>query len=141
MNNNSLEIKGKNNLNAPVTIDSMNMGVYMKKVEDGNDKEVANVVTQEWYGVNGEDAYIPNQLVFRAYDMNITFCAKDSSSKKAEEIKDAYVNAVNALKERISMENTYNRIKHGSFYIKNVQNEDVGENFIIFKVTFRITEP
>lgn len=108
------------------------------------EKDVANVSTQEWYGENGEEVFIPKSgVVFKPYDWKVKMGIKWTD---ADSVKSKFDALCNGLCGKV-MTLTYNYAKVAvrGAWVKSIGQSDFsavdGEVYMVFDVTFRVSRP
>lgn len=107
----------------------------------------------DWYDENGNDEYVPSELKFKAYDIDVEFiiCEDDTTSAGATTTSDKHI--------RTKLTAFFNYIKSGEFkivdsytgigrqHIRYVKFDSqsfrrrADHAMLVFKVTFKVNDP
>lgn len=132
-------------------------------VAGGETKEVAS---RDWHDEHGEDAYIPQKLMFKAYDAEFEMAYKGQELASNPFDLDLAMTNISAFKKWLSGNDTqagsgaelkiyspYSTIGRQGCYLVSISDEDpvvhtkaeggnvYHENVVTFKVKFRVTDP
>lgn len=112
--------------------------------------ETQDVSSQEWFGEDGEDVYLPSTLSLKAFDWSAKLGCKASSASAVNN----YINTfVKALKGGVGRGNAMMKIYSAfldmgrqNIYFKNIKDIDLfvdgeGASDAMFTITFRVTDP
>lgn len=125
-----------------------------------------SLAKREWYDEQGEDVYIPSQLMFEAYDAEFTLAYKGQELATNPFDLSLALESIETFKEwlsgadedggsgaELSIYSPYSTIGRQGCYLLEISDEEphlqtkqesgnvYNENVVTFKVKFRVTDP
>lgn len=109
--------------------------------------ETQDVATREWPGEDGEDAFVPEVLRFKAYDLEVPLVYTSGRG----ECNAAYLKLLKYLTGRsggvaeLDVYDPHNRIGRTGVYLKSLKpdkfHRDGSGDYMSLTATFRVTDP
>lgn len=127
-------------------IDSSKWNIYVKHVPFQIAGEVKNVNTETWFDENGDDEFVPNSLLYKAYEMVCEFVFIGTHGTANAKINEfiSYLTKDGVF----SIYDTYTNIGRTNVRLsKGVDNPSVmyrkdGENdIVVFSVSLKVNDP
>ena len=127
-------------------IDSSKWNIYVKHVPFQIAGEVKNVNTETWLDENGDDEFVPDTLLYKAYEMVCDFVfigEHGTANSKIKAFTDYLVNG-----GLFSIYDTYTKTGRTNVrFVKGTDNPDVlyrrdGDNdIVVFPITLKVNDP
>ena len=123
-------------------------GIYGKEIPFVVGGEVKNVHTNEWYDEDGDEEYVPDKLLLKAYDITIDFAYKGKQRSANEKVL-SFIDYLTGRTDGASvmkLYSTYTGIGRQNVRLVKVNDDcelvrEKGYDVLIFKVTFKINDP
>lgn len=141
-------------------------GIVCAKVPFKAGGETKEIASNDWYDEHGEDGYIPNKLMFKAYDAEFELAYKGQELATNPFDLDLAFTKISAFKKwlagndnssgtgaELKIYSPYSTIGRQKCYLKSISDEEphvqtkqesgniYHENVVTFKVKFRVTDP
>lgn len=124
--------------------DSAEWGILVKSFPFKLRPEVKEPAKRDWKDQNGDDEFIPDKLVFKAYTMEVDFLFIGNSGAGNKNMGD-FIDYLTAGGE-FSVYDTYTKIgrthvRYISMKEEAFKRRDQGRDFVSFSVSFKVNDP
>lgn len=118
-------------------------GLYIKHIPFTIFPEPKNIIEQEWKDENGMDVYIPENIVYKSYAMEVEFVYYRNDGLANVQIA-AFCNAI--IGRWLKIYDTYTKIGRQQIYAKEFENDPTfvrrgNHDYASFKVIFSVNDP
>lgn len=107
--------------------------------------ETKALISDDWADEHGEDAFFPEKLTLKAYDLEAKLCYVGNSAYDDIVSFLDYLRGEDGNGTSLKIYNSYTKMGRQKLYLKSVDDDifhsDGSEDIVLFSVTFRVTDP
>lgn len=131
--------------NVTSTLGTWNIACVSFPFETG--EKTKNLYVNEWEDEHGDDAFIPDELLMEAYDVDASFAYKGSLSTAYTKLKQfkRFLSGADGYGASLEIYHPQTGIGRRKCYLKEFSDKDFVrsniDDVLTFTVTFRVTDP
>lgn len=124
--------------------DSLEWNIYIKSIPFKVFPDMKDIPSRSWSDQNGDDEFVPDNPVFKAYSIEVNFVYKGNSGTAASNIK-SFISYL-AKDGMFSIYDTYTKIgrtnvRYESYSEDYYSSKSGGEDIVTFSVSLKVNDP